>query len=301
MENEMSNAQPLNDQTFLSKFRQDLENGGMFPDMAQAVLDSVVEGEKSSSMAGRWMDDPAGYPAMMYNVLWMLVKTYALTYIDKHAPAAWFRPVFLPVKEQMSFLEETRGAHRSTEASAADPAGMLYKKDLAVVADTVVSIGKSPVECPSLDTLVSVANMGKKILPLAAHDGSKLRLLPHQSTLYNHFLKVPVRTMEVPVKAFALRDGGAYLNRLGQRVEVKQVAVICENDPFCFEQTNGPPHLFMVDGRYNDSFGEPVNDLDLIEEIVPLHSPNSIARFNDRATTKPISMRPLQGDNNVEA
>ncbi len=167
----MSNAQPLNDQTFLGRFRQDLQNGGMFPDMAQAVVDSVVEGEESSAMAGRWMDDPAGYPAMMYNVLWMLVKTYALTYIDKHAPQAWFRPVFLPVSEQTKFLEDCRKEHRDAAASCADPAGLLYKSVGLVSgrisskehADTVVSITKAPVECPSLATLVSVANVGSKL------------------------------------------------------------------------------------------------------------------------------------------
>jgi hypothetical protein len=76
-------------------------------------------------------------------------------------------------------------------------------------------------------------------------------------------------SMDCPVKAFALRDGGEYLNRLGERVVVKLVSPVGgePSNPFKFERVNGQPELYMADGRYNDSYGEPANDLDLVSEI----------------------------------
>lgn len=43
-----------------------------------------------------------------------------------------------------------------------------------------------------------------------------------------------------------LKDGGTYVNSLGQPVTVQQT----NDGAFPFEQSNGDPMVFMADGRY---------------------------------------------------
>lgn len=94
--------------TFVSELQARLEQNGMFDSQAKAVMQSMLEGEADSSMAQRWTDDPDAYPPVMLNVLWVTCASYALKYIDKHCPQAWFRPCFLPASEQAAFLTQTQ-------------------------------------------------------------------------------------------------------------------------------------------------------------------------------------------------
>lgn len=64
---------------------------------------------------------------------------------------------------------------------------------------------------------------------------------------------------------FCLKDGKAYYNRRGEVIEVRLVK---DTDKYQFERSNGPPELYMKDGRYSDSYGVPVNELDLVREVV---------------------------------
>jgi hypothetical protein len=92
--------------TFLAKLADDLEAHGMLPNQAEDVMSIFVAGERDSSMSSRWMDDPDGYPPVLYNLVWGILCTYALSYIDKICPQAWFRPVFLSPSEQEAWLKE---------------------------------------------------------------------------------------------------------------------------------------------------------------------------------------------------
>ena len=92
--------------TFLYKLFNALLKHGMLKVQAYAVMDLFINGEKDSSMAQRWLDDPEGYPEVIYNLQWRLLTTYALKYVDEYAPKAWYRPVFLSPAEQEKWLAE---------------------------------------------------------------------------------------------------------------------------------------------------------------------------------------------------
>ena len=92
--------------TFLRKLANDLEHNGMFPRQVVDVMAAFFAGEEHSGMAGRWLEDPDSYPEIIYHLQWRILCTYALKYIDEHAPKAWFRPVFLPPDEQEAWLKE---------------------------------------------------------------------------------------------------------------------------------------------------------------------------------------------------
>lgn len=94
--------------TFLAKLADDLEVHGMLPNQVEDVMSIFVEGERDSSMSSRWMDDPEGYPPILYQLTWEMLRIYALKYIDEFAPKAWFRPVFLPPVERDEWLAKER-------------------------------------------------------------------------------------------------------------------------------------------------------------------------------------------------
>lgn len=78
----------------------------MLSNQVEDVMTNFIKGEEDSSMASRWLEDPESYPEILYHLQWRILCTYALKYIDEHAPKAWFRPVFLPPDEQEAWLKE---------------------------------------------------------------------------------------------------------------------------------------------------------------------------------------------------
>ena len=92
--------------SYLFMLGTQLELSGLSSSQATVVIDRMLVGEKDSSMRGRWLDDPSGYPEQVFNVLWLICSRYALTTIDELWPRAWFRPCFLPPSEQTQFLAD---------------------------------------------------------------------------------------------------------------------------------------------------------------------------------------------------
>lgn len=92
--------------TFLYKLFNALLEHGMMEVQAYAVMEMFLDGEKDSAMSQRWLDDPEGYPDVIYNLQWRLLTTYALKYVDEYTPKAWYRPVFLSPAEQEKWLAE---------------------------------------------------------------------------------------------------------------------------------------------------------------------------------------------------
>jgi hypothetical protein len=90
---------------FLEKIEFELQQNGMPETMAKAVLEAYKAGEAKTHLATRWHEDVSNYPELLWNLVWVCVKNYALKYIDDHAPKAWFRIVFAPQEEQEAFMQ----------------------------------------------------------------------------------------------------------------------------------------------------------------------------------------------------
>ena len=81
--------------TVRQRLENQLFNMGMFPAQASAVMDRVVADKATESMQGRWEESADEYPTPLYTVLWISVTDHALEWIDKNAPLAWYRPLFV--------------------------------------------------------------------------------------------------------------------------------------------------------------------------------------------------------------
>ena len=91
--------------TFLDKLKTQLAENGMFPHQVETVIEAFLAGENESTTYRVLGEDPEGYDPGVYNVIWCILCTYALKYIDKECPSAWFRPCFLTPSEQEAFLK----------------------------------------------------------------------------------------------------------------------------------------------------------------------------------------------------
>ena len=77
--------------------RQNLEkfcvDNGMFESEAKATVELYEKDDRA--LAECINNDAEGYPDIMFAVLYMGVKRYALQYIDANTPLHWARPMFL--------------------------------------------------------------------------------------------------------------------------------------------------------------------------------------------------------------
>jgi hypothetical protein len=89
--------------TFEQWARKELVANGMFESQADAVL-SAVKADSDNKAMDRWTDDIEGYPSSMLAVVWLMVSTTALAWIDANMPRAWYRPMFLPEAERKALL-----------------------------------------------------------------------------------------------------------------------------------------------------------------------------------------------------
>lgn len=77
--------------TYEQYFHNYLYQNGMFPQQAQAVLDSI-RNEEPFAYALKQAHE--GFPPAMATVLTMSLKRAAVKWIDANIPQAWFRAVF---------------------------------------------------------------------------------------------------------------------------------------------------------------------------------------------------------------
>lgn len=106
---------------FIEKLERDLEANGMFPDQVQAVMVLFMEDNNKTSMGQRVYEDVNNYPEMIYNILWLTCKTFALKYIDETCPKAWFRAAFLPPNEQDEYLKSIGYVEKVLEKNIVQP------------------------------------------------------------------------------------------------------------------------------------------------------------------------------------
>lgn len=80
--------------TFEETARDMMYQRGMFDNMIDAVMPTIIAAPENEAMAQRWHDQVSDYPPMMKNILWLTVKNHALEYIEKECPQAWFKAAF---------------------------------------------------------------------------------------------------------------------------------------------------------------------------------------------------------------
>jgi hypothetical protein len=80
--------------TFAQTLIQKLEDMGLWPKEASAILDAAKLAPASKPMTGRWDDPVENYPPVMLNVVWFTVKSTAKKWLAQHAPLHWARPMF---------------------------------------------------------------------------------------------------------------------------------------------------------------------------------------------------------------
>jgi len=78
-------------ETKLSKM---LEENGMFPNDAKAVVEAMKAAPENETMKERWGDSWQDYPSAILSLAWLSAKEYALKWIDTNHPKAWYRPMF---------------------------------------------------------------------------------------------------------------------------------------------------------------------------------------------------------------
>jgi hypothetical protein len=91
--------------TLLDELKDYLHNKGMFENQVEDVVKLVIEDESMKEMKGRWNDTQEDYgSAPMIKIIILSARPIALKYIDDNCPQAWFRPMFLSLKEQQKLM-----------------------------------------------------------------------------------------------------------------------------------------------------------------------------------------------------
>lgn len=83
--------------TVRKKLENMLGNMGMFPNQAEAVIAEaipVIDGVDIGYQM-KWDDPEDAYPEAVYTVLFLYVRPVALAWIEKNAPMAWFKEMFI--------------------------------------------------------------------------------------------------------------------------------------------------------------------------------------------------------------
>jgi hypothetical protein len=76
-----------------------IENG-MWDDEAERVIALAIEGSLEH-MEDRLDDSTEGYPPQLYPAVALVLNEYALVWIDKNAPKAFYRQVFEANKQEL--------------------------------------------------------------------------------------------------------------------------------------------------------------------------------------------------------
>ena len=81
--------------TFEEAAKKKLELLGMQDIHIEKVLETAKSNPVLSGFKDRWGHDMSGYPSTMFNIVWMGVRSTALTWIDANIPQAFYRQSFL--------------------------------------------------------------------------------------------------------------------------------------------------------------------------------------------------------------
>jgi len=81
--------------TIAERMKTMLVDNGLFDSDAVKVMEQAKESEVLSCMNGRWDEDITGYQSSLLSVVWISVKSIALSHIDETCPGAWYRSMFV--------------------------------------------------------------------------------------------------------------------------------------------------------------------------------------------------------------
>jgi len=85
------------EKTFYGQAVDYLMTRGMSHEQACSVMIGVINAEENDVMKDRWQTPIEGYSPVMLNILYLSCNDYALQYIEKNCPQAWFRPMFVGI------------------------------------------------------------------------------------------------------------------------------------------------------------------------------------------------------------
>jgi hypothetical protein len=88
-------VQGANTMTFRQALLKLLEDNGLFPNQAQAVLELYMNHEMAVDMQGRIDEQVSVYPEILLDFAWSGVRLVAVEWIDKNMPLHWARPLLL--------------------------------------------------------------------------------------------------------------------------------------------------------------------------------------------------------------
>lgn len=80
--------------TIEMKLKSMMVNYGLFPDMADKIMEAVKADPANAVMAERWGEETDGYPVGILSIGWHSVCQHAVKVIDQDAPEHWARPIF---------------------------------------------------------------------------------------------------------------------------------------------------------------------------------------------------------------
>ncbi len=72
-----------------------LQEHGLWPDEATAIMNAVELEETQDSMKHRWSDDADGYPPQLLVVVWIMVKASAAKWLEENKPMHWAKALFV--------------------------------------------------------------------------------------------------------------------------------------------------------------------------------------------------------------
>lgn len=74
--------------------KQRLEEHGLWPDQADAVMEAVCADPDNCAMSGRWDDETADYSPQTIVIVWMSARAHAVKWIDANRPRHFARQAF---------------------------------------------------------------------------------------------------------------------------------------------------------------------------------------------------------------
>jgi hypothetical protein len=81
--------------TIQEKMTRLLEDNGLSPDQAQAVIQLAIADKSLKFMKTRWDDECGGYPSPLFAVVWKSIKYMAVEWMDANMPKHFARSMFL--------------------------------------------------------------------------------------------------------------------------------------------------------------------------------------------------------------
>lgn len=80
--------------TIREKMTRLLEDNGLMPDQAQAIMELAIVDVSLESMVTRWNDESEGYPPQLFGAIWYPIKKVAVEWIDANIPQHFARAIF---------------------------------------------------------------------------------------------------------------------------------------------------------------------------------------------------------------